>query len=353
MRLTVMALAAALFVSPVGASDDDYSVAVKDLVDAVIIPAHEQFQSTAAATVGSVKTLCASPSAEALSTSRSDFRSLVTDFSAIELYRFGPAREDNRIERLFFWPDRRGVTLRQVQGLLGKEDDSAITVETLKEKSVAVQGLPALEFILFGTGSDELAETAGYRCAYGLAIAGAIATVADDLAEGWRGSFRETLTRTGPDNPRYRSSEEALQDILQAAAEQLEFTLAFKLGVVGSTVGEGRPKRAPFWRSDTTIPAMVANLEAVRTLLRPSLAALLAEVEVLASSADFELSQSTRALQLVGDAPAGFLAAAGDADQHRRLVFAKSPLAAAGRLLAERIPGSLGLIQGFNSLDGD
>ncbi len=70
----------------------------------------------------------------------------------------GPAREDNRFERLFFWPDRRGRGLRQVQGILAEEDETATDPATLYQKSVAVQGLLALDFVLSGEGNETLVE---------------------------------------------------------------------------------------------------------------------------------------------------------------------------------------------------
>ncbi len=74
---------------------------------------------------------------------------------------------------MLFWPDRKGTGLKQVQAALASKDPTAADAAQLAGKSVAMQGLGALEFVLYGTGSEELA-TAGesYRCAYGAAIIG-------------------------------------------------------------------------------------------------------------------------------------------------------------------------------------
>jgi predicted lipoprotein len=68
--------------------------------------------------------------------------------------RFGPVTEENRLERILFWPDRKGIGLKQVQAAIAGEDATAADPQTLPGKSVAMQGLGALEFVLFGTGSD-------------------------------------------------------------------------------------------------------------------------------------------------------------------------------------------------------
>ena len=78
-----------------------------------------------------------------------------------------------------FWPDRKGIALRQVQAILAKQDATATDPATLKTKSVAVQGLGALEYVLFGTGAEALALPEGdFRCDYGNAITSAVSDVA-------------------------------------------------------------------------------------------------------------------------------------------------------------------------------
>ena len=56
--------------------------------------------------------------------------------------------QDNRFERILYYPDRKGLGLRQVQALLAEQDASVLAVGALEGKSVAVQGLGALEFVL-------------------------------------------------------------------------------------------------------------------------------------------------------------------------------------------------------------
>jgi predicted lipoprotein len=53
-----------------------------------------------------------------------------------------------------------------VQELLAKQDPTATDAATLRGKSVAMQGLQALEFVLYGTGSETLATGDDYRCRY-------------------------------------------------------------------------------------------------------------------------------------------------------------------------------------------
>ncbi len=83
---------------------------------------------------------------------RQRFDDVVDAWFRIYFLRFGPLVEENRFERIYFWPDPRGVILRQVGALLGEADPESLDPDRLAEKSVAVHGLPALEYAIFGSG---------------------------------------------------------------------------------------------------------------------------------------------------------------------------------------------------------
>ncbi|GAB5375661.1 MAG: imelysin family protein [Acuticoccus sp.] len=324
------------------------------LIADVVVPAHAAFTAAAQTEAGAVDALCATPGTGTLAAARTGFAALVAAFGQVELYRFGPAREDNRVERLFFWPDRRGRALRQVQGVLANEDETATSPETLTIKSVALQGLPALEFALFGTGSETLAETAGFRCRYAASIAQVIAAVAAAIEAEWRGPFAGLMTTAGPDNPAYRSDGEAFQDFLQAAAEQLELIGDHKIrAVIGERPEAAKPRLAPFWRADATVAAIIANLDGVEALLTEDVAALLGDEAAMVGSARNELDRAKEMLRPLAADPRGFEAVAGDPHSHRRMVAARYAIDGARGIFAERMPAALGLISGFNSMDGD
>ncbi|MEM6849771.1 MAG: imelysin family protein, partial [Pseudomonadota bacterium] len=182
---------------------------------------------------------------------------------------------------------------------------------------------------------------------------GAIAAVGEVMAAEWNAEFAGTMLNSGPDNDAYRSDAEALQDILQAAATQMELTGTQKLAaVVRYSPEAARPKRAAFWRSGQTLPMVSANVATVRSILEGGVGDLL-EDDVSLRGALFELSQIDRALTPLLEDGRPFVELAVDPDAHRRLAFAVSPAAAAQALIAERIQGALGLVAGFNALDGD
>jgi predicted lipoprotein len=69
---------------------------------------------------------CARPTEERRRGTERAFDGLVTAWGRIEHIRFGPVTEDNRFERIFFWPDRRGLGGRQVAQTLRARDPEAL-----------------------------------------------------------------------------------------------------------------------------------------------------------------------------------------------------------------------------------
>ncbi|WP_421724158.1 imelysin family protein [Bauldia sp.] len=354
--------AAWLAVAPANAQGDgteaiDFEPVVKAAVEDVIIPGYEALIDPAENLTLAVRHLCAEPSAETLNQARAAFPPLIEAWSAVEMFRFGSARDQNRYERLFFWPDRRSIGLRQVQRLLAEENESATDIETLRDKSVAVQGLLALEYVLFGEGSEAMATDPpeSYRCHYGATIAAAVTAVAE-ITDDWRAptGFANVMIDVGPENPLYRTHSEAMQQLLQSAREQLQFVRDLKLArPLRDNAAAANPKAAPFWRSNLTERAVAVNLQSVASLVSASglTEQMPSDQTRLIDSLLFELRQAEAAITT--DEAAPWIEAVREPERHERLTYSLVPLGAAVTILEERLPAALGLIAGFNSLDGD
>ena len=74
----------------------------------------------------------------------------------MEILRFGPLVEENRLEHLFLWPDPRSTVQRQVRALLTAADPQVLQPTQLRQQSAAVQGLPALEYALYADEAPRL-----------------------------------------------------------------------------------------------------------------------------------------------------------------------------------------------------
>ncbi|MEO1191505.1 MAG: imelysin family protein [Pseudomonadota bacterium] len=327
------------------------------IISQAVLPGYLRLAEAAEVQVTALDQLCARPSQNGLSEARAAFADTVRAWSQVELYRFGPAREDYRYEKLFYWPDRKGRGLRQVQRLLGEEDPSASTAERLAGKSVALQGLPALEYLLFGTGSEVLAERAGYRCAYALAAAEVIAGNAEALQAAWANpaGFPALLRQPGIEGSPYQSEGEVLQEFLRSAAAQLQLVAAIKLArTLGSAPEKAKPKRAPFWRSGLTLASLQGNLQGVGALMRSGIDQTLPASQAhLARSLAFELATAETQLAALENSALAWVDLATSAEGYRLLGLVVLPVMGAQGLVGERYPQALGLTLGFNALDGD
>jgi predicted lipoprotein len=325
------------------------------VVDAFARPVIMAFDGAASDQAEAIEGLCSTPSGQALETARDAFRVLVPAWGRVSVLRFGPLQAENRFERMFFWPDPRGVTLRQVQSLLAEEDQTATDPATLAEKSVALQGLPAIEFLLFGGGSDDLAAGAPYRCAFAQAVARNAGAIAAQLRDGWADGtpFHTSFVAPAVDSDPYRSTSEVAGELVKALSTALQFIRAAELlPAYGETAEDARGKRAPFWRGDLTFDFVAAQVDGMIGLLEAS--GFLDHGDGLAtglaSSIRFELRSAKNTLYGVEE-PAE-IAFESEADRGR-IGFAMIALEGANHTLGEQFSAAIGLTMGFNALDGD
>ncbi|HAE02226.1 MAG TPA: hypothetical protein DCG04_12405 [Rhodospirillaceae bacterium] len=365
-KLAIVLLTTFTFCGPVHADTqapvptDALKKSVAMAVDQFVIPAYEQFKEAAQVQNDTYARLCAAPSEEGLVAVQNSFAEVVKTFSRIEAFRFGPARDDNRFERLLFWPDPRGRGLQQVQALLLEQDESATRLDTLQQKSVAVQGLLALDFVLFGTGYEAQTTPEGaFRCRYGATMAQSVQQLSNALYDGWQkpGGYGDLMKSAGPDDVRYKTTGEAMQEFLRAAREQLQILRDTKLmPPLQESLDTAKPKLAPFWRSDLTLLSIISNVEGVADLIDSwSLEnALPADRRYLAEQLALELNTARDALQQTEmSADRTFEGHLSTQEDYDRLTYASLPLTGAIKLLTSDVPAALGLIAGFNAMDGD
>ncbi|TKT69344.1 imelysin family protein [Aquamicrobium sp. LC103] len=319
-------------------------------------PSLTAFSATANELRTEIGGLCDRPEPARLSKVREAFVPLVAAWGRASMLRFGPLQEENRFERIFFWPDARGVTLRQVEALLAEGDAAVLEPGALAAKSVAVQGLPALEFALFGTGSDTLADGEGsFRCRYALAVAANVEAVAGAIAQAWRPgtAFRTAFVSPSSASDPYRSAEEVAGEIVKAIGTGLQFTRnAELLPALGESIAKARGKRAPFWRSDTTFVLVSAQIEGLKTFAEAAgfAASSSPDVRDAVASLLFDLDHAISTLAEVATPPAEAFGTASDRD---RLAYVGVALEGANHTLGENLAAALGLRMGFNALDGD
>lgn len=330
---------------------------VQAVIDEQIIPDYAVFADAAAQQQESVADFCAAPDEAGLQQVRADFAQLVLAWSRVEWITFGPARVENRREALFFWPDSRGRGLRQAQALAATEDAAQFESAAFAQKSVAVKGLPALEHVLFGDGAEALLSPGAPRCAYAKAIAASVAMKAEDIHADWPGAdgYRNLMLEAGSENPAFKTHKEALQVILTAASEQVEIVRDLKLApILRERSGALVPVAPPFSGAGQGLAAVAVNIDSASAVFLEHVVRLLPEESAYrANSLAFEINAVNAVLDELGQASLTIEALAASEETRGRLTYLLQPLGGAHELMSQTFPAELGLIMGFNSLDGD
>ncbi|MEM9330616.1 MAG: imelysin family protein [Pseudomonadota bacterium] len=353
----IVAFLIAFFCGPVVAQPADPIVieVMQKAVSQFVRPGYETFHNSTKELIRDTKDLCEAPSVESLNRAKETFTGTAKAWAGIELIRFGPVSENNRFERILFYPDRKSTGLKQVQRILAKQDESAVALSRLTGKSVAVQGLGALEFLLFGTGSEGLASGDEFRCAYAYTVSQNLAGIAALLSQGWRqdASATEIWTSPGPQNAILRTPREAVNELLGTTVHALESIRDIRIGAfLRSEASKDRPRVAIFRRSENTMNMIHNNIVAVKNLLLVSGAENLLEQadKPILDNVIFELENAERAAKTISE-PIG--EAILQPEQRDRLSYLRVSIGFAIQTLDQDFASAAGLSSGFSFSDGD
>ncbi|MBP1851417.1 imelysin family protein [Rhizobium halophytocola] len=329
-------------------------------VDDVIRPGYHAFEDASGRLANDMGVLCAEPFPKNVDAARHAFAATVEAWSKIEIVRVGPVLEDNRFERILFYPDRKSTGLKQVQAALVKKDETATDMQTLKDKSVAMQGLGALEFILYGTGSEDLTgERDSYRCRYGMAVAENLKWLSGELVRAWDdpNGIQKAWKTPGPDNPLFRDEREAVGELLGVLVHAAESVRDQRLETFYK--GEGArafPKQAIYRRSGLTFTSIEDNLKGIGLLLKRSDMAELLDPEVrsIVSSIEFLLkSVERKAGELDRDVKSDVELSVKDNEARAKLDYILLNAKDLILRLNDQYGGAIGLSAGFSFSDGD
>lgn len=319
-------------------------------------PAATNMAEAAGSLEGALGQWCGKPDAAGAKRVEEAFTALALAWSRVELLRFGPLVQANRFERLAFWPDTRGVMPKQVQALIAAQDAELLKPGALAGRSVAVQGLPALEFVLYGEPAllkHAGAPTFAYACGYAVAVSANVAAMSRDVAQAWsaQGEFGRQFARPQAGNDLYRDPQEVAAEAMKALSTGLQFARDVKiLPVLGDAPASARPKRAAFWRSDLSTRLLAANLDGLAAFYTAGGYVQPKGGEWMPTAVLGELASAAKTLREV---PTPLDQALSDAEGRRLLGLAALTLKNAKAIVDQDLAPALGVTIGFNALDGD
>ena len=209
---------------------------------------------------GAVDAYCDAPSAD-LDGVEVAWRQAMGAWQEVQLLAVGPVEEANRRFRLQFFPDNNEAVERGVDSTLA--GDQPITEQAISESNVGVQGLPALEYLLFAIGGWDDALNGPRRCELADAIAANVATITAEIEEPWQagGAFIDEFVNFGGEY--FDESEDVLTAVFEAATHHAEFIADRKLR---DAVRTSNPDILESRYAENSRANIRANLDALRGL---------------------------------------------------------------------------------------
>ena len=272
------------------------------------------------------------------------FHTVSDRWAAAFHWNIGPITGLLRRERFYHWPERRNEISRGMSELLSEQDISRLEAGRFAKSSVAVQGLPALERLLFGQTD---VSTNAFACRLGQAISANLDEIAQGTAREWRDDVWPVV-EAGGEHPLYFDTPQDLANRLFT-----DYLTAFTilkdqklLAIAGPDAAKAKPMKAEARRSGRSNRTLERNLKA---LAREGdhWAGLSSMADQAALTALFDEALAT----LDGLPP--LPQAVKDHKSREQIALLTRQLSAIQSYLRDTIAPALGLTIGFNSLDGD
>ncbi|MEZ5593226.1 MAG: imelysin family protein [Gammaproteobacteria bacterium] len=336
---------------------DDYRDFNVALAEQYLMPRYYALEEATAQQQHTLTTFCQAPDAEGLAQSQSAFHASMDAWMQIQHVRLGPIQLAFRAERINHWPERRNAVSKTLRKWLAEKDQALLDPDTFATSSVAGQGLPTLERLLFAPDALQQYREDDYRCQLTLAIGRNLATISREVVTEWQQQVLPVLV-VGGEHPIYFENPEAatrqlltdLQTLLQVITDQ-------KLEqVLGKTSAEAKPKQAENRRSDRSIRNLLLNLASARAMYAdtqsgfvrlmphtPDAEALNARIAQALTTAESALKTLEKPLDQ----------AVQDPSERAKIEQALKATRSIRNALQDEIPAMLGINTGFNSLDGD
>lgn len=362
--LLVITLAAAASSSVCAASEENYRRLNQSIVASHIVPRYQAFATAAEALADEADRACASRPAAALEPLKDAFVTAMDSWQSVQHIRFGPVEFFSRASRIAFWPDPRNTVGRQLEELLAKRDAAALAPETFAKGSVAVQGFPALETLLYGEGAAAKLQAAGadadYRCAVIKAITHNLQTMSRDLRDEWTGGddpYAKLVDRA--DDVRFRHPSDVTIELFKSLYTAIELVADHKLArPLGASPQAARPRLAESWRSKRSLANIRRNLAAAQAMYEGENGSNGISAFVSGVAGDGALDALLRRAFAQTLATANGISVPledGVAAAQHRPAFDKLAREAKAlkTLLVQRLAPALNVPVGFNSLDGD
>jgi hypothetical protein len=337
-------VASLLFAVPAIAAPADLA---RQFADDFAVPRFQAVAAAAHAQEGAWTTFCSDPAHGDVESLKQAYRDLSDAWADVEFVRIGPAASGLRVERFNWWLDRTDAAGKALTAMLVAKPDDLVP-EKLAKGSVAGQGLPVIERLLFPVAeAAKLKKKDGVqRCILGMAVSRGQSAIADQIVGDWISAdgARAALIANTAWKFSFANADEAASVMMTDLVAGLEALKDLKVAMEFHDIMNPKsPPLAEAPRSELTLRDIARNLAAIRQgvvfFLTQATPAQKVQMDKAFDDAD-------RALKNLQDAKDNTARAA--AVKQMLVVFA-----ALSQTATTVLPQATGLTLGFNSLDGD
>ncbi|MCB5160469.1 imelysin family protein [Marinomonas algarum] len=351
MKYVPTLIALALSTAPIFASAGQWEGPLNGVTEHIIKDGYAQYANSSQTLQQTSQALCANPSEETLNEAKSAFQANALDWQRMQWLNFGPVTYFMRYYAFEYWPDKKGVTQRQLRALAQGDPAVMDAPKFWTSASIAVRGLTAIESLLYHpdfqpTQSATHCQLLEKVTAHHLDSASAVAKQwQESKAQDW--VFEEEGDSFDPERM-------ALEQFLQQWIEHMSAVKDAKLETpIGYNTRENL-KLAEFYRSELPLKAIQANLQSYREIYHsgsPSLYDIASQANPdVAQQLEEQLMQNIKlALQL----PEGFFQTGMTQEERVELARPLVKSISNSQTYLSSLVTSLGFQIGFNSRDGD
>ncbi len=253
---------------------NDWKAVNQAIVEQHIQPRYKILSAQIAALNEKTQSFCQKPNPKNLNTLKNTFNEAMDSWVAVQHLRHGPIELFERYHRIQFWPDKHGVSQRQINTFLAKKDSEILKLENFQNSSVAIQGLSTFEYLLYPKNAKDVISSQ-YRCQMMQAIAQNIHQISNEVTEEWQDEKKQFKFFFDANAKNF-----GLTDGKVDYANQIETATVFYLEMhtqiqsiidqkILDPLGENnkpKMKKSESWRSDRSLQNIETSLKALEDL---------------------------------------------------------------------------------------
>ncbi|ETX09806.1 peptidase M75, Imelysin [Marinomonas ushuaiensis DSM 15871] len=347
-KLIALAISAS---APLLASAGQWEGPLNGIVNNVINQGYESYAISSKTLQQRTDELCTTPSRQSLHSAQEAFKENVLDWQQVQWLNFGPVTYFMRYYAFEYWPDKKGVTQRQLRALTQGDPSVMDAPRFWTSASIAVRGLTAIESLLYHPDFEPL--NSANHCQLLTRVTKHHLESADAVANQWKEGKAEDWV-FDEEGTGFDPEKVALEQFLQQWIEHMSAVKDAKLETPIGYNSRENLKLAEFYRSDLSLQAMQKNLTSYREIYHagsPSLYDIAKQSNpALATQFEQQLIENVKlALQL----PIDFFHTSKSKEDRIALATPLVKSISNSQSYLSSLVTSLGFQIGFNSRDGD